>query len=849
MSLTALAAGLTINVNDKASAKLKTIGAGFQALKQKGAQLRQGLSMAGAALKQFAVGGTAVAGVLGIMAKKAADFEAQMSVVKSVTDPAAASGPQFAALEKEVKRLGATTVYSATEAAKGAEYLTRAGFDTNEVIAALGGTLNAAAADGMDLGSAANIVANTVRGFGMEASKATEVADVLAVTSASTNTNISQLGEAMKYVAPIAAQLGVNVQDSSLALGLLANAGLQGSIGGTALKNMLVKIADMTPDVAKKFNELGIQVQDAKGNMLPFRQIIANLAQALPKMGGNLEQVKLFTEAFGLRGQVAAANLSVAFKRMGEQVDENGVNKFDALVKRIQGAEGEAQRMADTRLKNLTGALKLLGSAFEGLAIEAFTSSLTPAADIVRGMADRLQVVVLAMQGFNDEAESPALTELKEKLGPVAEDLAAFGEGLKEGIQLFEQMKMAALSVGNDLGASFGTDSATMRGLGKFVAIAVPVTAALSIIAVAAGIVAAPFILLGSAALIVVGALGLLAVAGVAALGLLAAGIYATRKEGQTFSERMREVFSGPIEFAKGFAMGVKNTFFVVQNAWGNLKAATAELVTAFQPIADELAPIYDMIAGGSNETGETFTLFVARLIQGAANVIKWLTPLVKWFANDFVAPILRFIVVLVEGFRGMFTDTMSFADATKKILIGFADFLLAGVLKPFKMVALGVLSVLEATGRVETGTAAKIRRGLSDVGSFFGEGRVSRRGVHAARLAKGTQAATLTGAVAGTKRTEAAGLLTAARAKAAPMIAELGPEAAGMMLAHMDFMAEDSKKPIDITNQMCVDGKNMAAATGRVRVERRERTGGVTVPYQLEAVLKHGALPQGSLS
>lgn len=829
MSLTALAAGLVVKVKDSATAGLKRIGAGFGRLQKRGVQLKKGLGLAAQGLKQFALAGTVVAAGLGVMANKAAAFEQQMSIVRSVTDPAEAGSPKFAALEKEIKRLGATTQFTATQVGQGAENLKRAGFSAEEATTALGAGLSLAAADGIEIAQAIDIAASALRGFGLDAEDMGRVTDVLAVTSANTNTNVLSLGEGLKFVAPIARQLGVSIEDTSLSLGLLANAGIKGTAGGTALKNMMLKLATASDATKKKFKDLGIEIQDANGNLMPFRSILKGLSEGLPKLGGNLERTKFLAQAFGIRGQAAASNLASAFVKMGKDVDEHGVNKFDALVNKIENADGAAKRMADIRLDNLRGAFTLLGSAIEGLAIESFTSSLSPAKRIVQGLADRLGVVVLAMQGFNDEVDSPALVDLRKKLGPVADDLAEFGRGLKDGIALLARANRELSKFGARFSSVFSPDSDGMRGFGQFIAIAVPVVAVLSVLAVAAGVVAVPFFLLGEAAIAIVGALGILAVVGVAALGVFGLAVQSTREEGQSFGSRLMEVFGGLADFVSDFTQGVQNNFEVwFLPALQSAQAAGQEMLDAFAPIFKALDPLFGTAGGSATGMGEIFIGVFGTMVKVAAWMMSNLAGVISFVVDNFTAPFLTNLTSVATGFSDLITGTGGRVNALKKVLAGFAGILLGSVLLPFRETAIGVLAILEKLGAVESGTASRITAGLRDPTRFLDV-------VDTSGVSSGTTGAQL--GDTGPSRLLRSNSAAKERERAINKdLASLG------QFPKQEIVIENK-----IENKIEIGGKAVATASGQARAEHRERTGGVTNPFQSGQVLQHGALPQGS--
>ena len=199
------------------------------------------------------------------------DFETGMSAVKSLSG---ATNEEFIQLKQTAKDLGATTAFSASEASEGMQYLAMAGWDTNEIIAAMPGLLDLAAAGATDLGAAADIVSDVMTAMGMEANEASRAADVFAKAATSSNTTVEMLGETMKYAAPIAHTFGMSLEEVAALAGMMANAGIKGSQAGTALRASLLRMSKPTTDMQKTMTELGISFTDANGNMKKTGDIV-----------------------------------------------------------------------------------------------------------------------------------------------------------------------------------------------------------------------------------------------------------------------------------------------------------------------------------------------------------------------------------------------------------------------------------------------------------------------------------------------------------------------------------------------------------------------------------------------
>lgn len=315
-------------------------------------------------------------GLGAVATKLGMDFEAAMSEVAAISG---AAGEDLAKLEALAKEMGATTKFSASEAAEGLKYMAMAGWDTQQMLEGLPGVLSLAAASGEDLGRVSDIVTDALTAFGMQASEAGEFADILAAASSNANTNVGMLGESFKYVAPVFGSLGYSAEDAALALGLMANAGIKASQAGTALRGAITRMMKPSKDAAKLIDELGLKFTDAEGNMLPFRDVMDQLRSAFANLTAE-QQAQYAATIFGqeaMSGMLAIINAS-----------EGDYNKLAAAV---DSSAGAAQKMADIMQDNLKGRLTELKSALEGVALQLY-DHLQPALEnlieIVRKVVD-----------------------------------------------------------------------------------------------------------------------------------------------------------------------------------------------------------------------------------------------------------------------------------------------------------------------------------------------------------------------------------------------------------------------------------------------------------------------------
>lgn len=213
----------------------------------------------------------------GLAVRNAAQFEQSMARVAAVSG---ATADEMRRLTKQARDLGAATRFSASEAAQAQSFLSMAGFKPNETIAAMPSTLNLAAAAMLDMGTAADITSNILTGFGMKTEELAHVNDVLVKGFTSSNTDLRQLGEAMKYVAPVAKGAGQSIEDITASIGALGNAGIQGSMAGTVLRGAISKLLNPNREATKTLKELGVSTLDSQGKMRPLVDILGELADS-----------------------------------------------------------------------------------------------------------------------------------------------------------------------------------------------------------------------------------------------------------------------------------------------------------------------------------------------------------------------------------------------------------------------------------------------------------------------------------------------------------------------------------------------------------------------------------------
>lgn len=382
MNAGSIVANLKLNINDfkggidKAQSQLTD----FQ---KKTKDVSKDLKVVGTAM---VTGGTAIAAGLGVSIKTAAGFEQQMSKVKALSG---ATEKEFAKLRDTAKDLGAKTSFSAAQAGEGMEYLALAGWKTSDIIAAMPGMLDLAAAGSLELSSAADITSDTMQAFQMSADKATHAADVFAFAQANANTNVEQLGEGMKYLAPVANTMGLSLEESSAAMMFLADSGLKGSMAGRSLASSLTRLAKPTKEMQDVMDETGMAFFDAEGNMKSMPEIVAVLEQGMAGMSSEQRASTLST----IMGAEAYKHWAILL--------EKGSGSLQDMTDNLINADGTAKDMADTMLDNLNGSITILKSGLEGMAI-TIGEILIPYMEILIGW---LQSAVDWFNGLSDEVQ------------------------------------------------------------------------------------------------------------------------------------------------------------------------------------------------------------------------------------------------------------------------------------------------------------------------------------------------------------------------------------------------------------------------------------------------------------
>ena len=548
-------------------------------------------------------------GSFGACVGVAAGFEDQMAKVGAVSR---ASSEEMAALEATARELGATTQFTAVQVGQAEQYLAMAGFSAKENIAALPGVLNLAAATATDLGRAADISSDILSAFGLQAEQMTRVADVLALTCATANTNMEFLGDTMKYVAPVARMAGLSLEETAAMAGLLGNVGIKGSQAGTTLKAMLNKMAAPTKEAQELFQKLGVTVKDSAGNLRSPVAVLGEMAAGLKNLG-TAEQIAAMKT---IVGEEAIAGFS-------ELIQKEGIGAIADYARQLEAGGGSAAEMAARMNDTLAGSLRGLGSAWESVQItvgKLFLPAVRAAVDAVTGF----------LRLLDKAAQNPFGAALLKIVSAISLAVVAL-TGLSAAIWFFT-------SVGPMLAKALAPAKAALLGLGA------PVYAVIAILGL---LYAAYRMNFGGMAdylhecwnkitLTVKGVLSVFqtlkdgsgAIRGELATQIKAAGLVGLVTTVSRIVYRIQAVF-------KGFSKALSAAFARIDTVFVPVRLAVAELMQA-------VSSLFGLFTGNEvTSAASTWEAFGAALgeiaggvLEGLATAFAWLVDGIRLFAS-----------------------------------------------------------------------------------------------------------------------------------------------------------------------------------------------------------------------
>jgi len=785
-------------------------------------KLSSGIGKFAGAMSMGANATKPLAGAILAGASIAADFEKQMSAVNSVM---MADEATKARLEKKAKELGATTKFTATEAAQGMEMLAMAGFKEQQIMSAIGGTLSLAAAGSLGLAQASEITGNVLAGMGLEASKAGHVADVLAKAASDSNTSVAAMGVSFKYSAGQARSMGISLEENAYLLGAMADAGMKGSSGGTALQNMLSKIAKPTEKGAELFKKLNIQFTemgaDGVKRMRPIQSVIGEIGAGIRKIEDPLKRAAMQEAVFGKIGQKG-------FSALMGRVDSQGRMSKEELNSRSVESFGEdrvagtAKRMADARLIGVSGSIELLKSAWEGLVLEIFNNKLTaPIEQGIKDLTTGISGVVQVMQGLADGIN---VDDLEAKFGPVITGIAV---GLREAVLAVGD---AIWFIRNIITEFFGESGSAQRDSiaqwVKYAAIfAVVAAAVVPVVAVIGGIIVVVGIL-GTA----VSALGAIMAAAfwpVTIVGLILVGLFgALRRENETFGQTASRVWgsisawigNAYTNYLEPFFSGLWHGATII---WPMIRDQAVGAIQAIITIVSDLWSIFTAFFSDSGGQWQQLGVIIMEVFGDA----------IGWVLGNIVQG-LKNIAHFTSGVAAAFKDM-----ADGNILQGFAK--LGSTL--FNLVLEPVRALVGAAIKLADAVYMPVPDALRD---FANENLAAKRAK--ASLAEddidspkyGAGGSTVSYSYIPSVGEAAADLEAAKKGNDAD---EIG-EAVGKAMEE----AEAKKKGCEtnVNSTLNLDGKKVAKNQAKIKNEMDERAGFKSLPYARRLMSEQGSSP-----
>ncbi|NEZ94461.1 phage tail tape measure protein [Clostridium botulinum] len=539
---------------------------------------------------------TAPIAAVGIASSKVGmDFEAQMSKVQAISG---ATGEDFKKLKAKAEEMGAKTKFSAKESAEGLEYMAMAGWKTQDMLDGLPPILNLAIASGEELGSTSDIVTDALTAFGLKAKDAGMFSDVLAAASSNANTNVGMMGATFQYAAPVAGALGYTVQDTAIAIGLMANAGIKADKAGTAIRTGLTNLVKPTDAMATAMDKYGISIKDADGKVKPFRETITMLRDKL----GNLDkatQAQVVSTIFGkeaMSGWLSVINASPA-----------DVNK---LTNAIDTSKGATDKMAATMSKNAKGSITEMKSALEGAGIKIFevlAPSITSAANKISELADKFSKL------------SPETQKNIVKFGAMAIATAGITKGVGSLLIGIGNTKIALGALGLKIGATATTTATAGATMATTGAKAGLLSTAFSGIKGAGGLAAGGVAKLAGALGMSVPVLGI-AVAGVAAVGF---GAYKLHKNLKQDAVPAVDLFDKKLKTTKTTMDQYGNKITTTATKTVNFTNQTKKAVGQFVKDSDKVnKTVFNLCANQTKITAKT-AKDVAQQYVNMGNQIK----------------------------------------------------------------------------------------------------------------------------------------------------------------------------------------------------------------------------------
>ena len=502
--------------------------------------------------------------------KTTADFDSSMSKVSAVSG---AVGKDFEALRSKAREMGATTKFSASDAADAMNYMAMAGWKTEDMLGGISGIMNLAAASGEDLATTSDIVTDALTAFGKSAEDSGRLADIMAAASSNANTNVAMMGESFKYVAPVAGAMGYSMEDTALAIGLLANSGIKAGQGGTALRTMLTNLAKPTDDIKYKMNQLGISLEDGEGNMYSLREVMGQLRESF-------SNIRMPADEF----QSSMADIQSKFDE-GKISEDEYVDATSELMKQAYGAEGALKAEAAATIAGKTGMaglLAIVGSSeedFNKLA-NAIDNSNGTAEEMAKVMQDNLngQITILlsALQELAISVGDILMPKLREFVTKVQDIVDKFNKLTNEQKENLIRWIALAAAIGPVL-LIVGKIASGIHGL----------ISTFNKLKTSISLIKSGMTLLGTS----IGGISAPVVAVVAVIGVLIAAFVTLWRNNEEFRNNVIKIWKGIQESISGFVDGIKQRFNVLKT---NMSGLVEGLKIIWNGFCKLLAPVFE---------------------------------------------------------------------------------------------------------------------------------------------------------------------------------------------------------------------------------------------------------------
>ncbi|KOR13935.1 hypothetical protein AMC75_03375 [Staphylococcus carnosus] len=630
----------------------------------------------------------------GLAAKTSIDFDDSMRKVKATSG---ATGKEFNSLRDKALEMGAKTKFSASESADALNYMALAGWDSKQMMSGIGGVMDLAAASGEDLGQVSDIVTDSLTAFGMEAKDSGKFADVLAQTSSKANTDVKGLGDAFKYAAPVAGALGYSVEDTSVAIGLMSNAGIKGEKAGTALRTMFTNLSKPTKAMKDKMDELGISITDSNGEMLPMRDVMDQLRSSMGGLSKD-QQAAAAATIFGkesMSGALAVVNASE--------------KDYKKLTKSIDGSKGASKRMAKEMEGGIGGSMRKMKSAVESLAIsigDVVAPFIGKAADAIAGLATKLTNLPGWLQGT-----IVAFGALAAAIGPLTLVVGVFTASL---------------------GSIMTTLGPIMVGITKAGGVMKYLSGVMATVTKASPLLGMALKGIGSAATFMLGPWGLV-IAGVVALGTALVVAY---KKSETFRNIVNGMVTGVVKGFKLLWSGIMTVLTPIGQAFmkfgqqikktigdfwakygsqfmeaiNNIKNGFLAFWTFIQPVLGFIGGLFKSTFSDSIPVINFFKNLIMGSLVHAFNIVKNSVMIAFNAIKGIIMGVLNVVMGFVKMFIGVFTgDWKLFGEGLKQVAKSFLS-----ILKNlFQLAFAGILGIAKTIWGVIKNTIVGLAKGI----------------------------------------------------------------------------------------------------------------------------------------